>query len=126
MAEPTIETRLLKRFIVMTTDKSMIHELNRLIHEPWKMHIETDLDNIGDWNDVLLYRFLLLDLDEIEVFDPLDIIRLIRMQFQINLPVFCFNGDEAMQQEMRLSRADRFFSRQQMLDMLPKFFAQYT
>jgi len=126
VAEPTIETRLLKRFIVMTTDKSMTDELTMLVHDPWQMHIETDLDNIGDWNDVLLYRFLLLDLDEVEAFDPLDVIRLIRMQFQINLPVFCFNGDETIQQEMRLSRADRFFSRHQMLDMAPKFFAQYV
>ncbi len=126
MAEQTIETRLLKRFIVMTTDQSMIHELNRLLHEPWQMHIETELDSLGGWHEVLLYRFLLLDLDEVEAYDPLDVMRLIRMQYQINLPVFCFNGDEAMQQDMRLSRADRFFSRHQMLAMLPKFFAQYT
>jgi hypothetical protein len=74
---------------------------------------------------VLLHRFLLLDLDEIDAFDPLDVIRVLRMQYQINLPVFCFGGDQDIQDEMRLSRADRFFDRDEMITRLPDFLEQY-
>ena len=52
-------------------------------------------------------------------------IRILRTQFQINVPVFCFGGDEDIQDEMRLARADRFFSREEMLEMLPQFCEQY-
>jgi hypothetical protein len=47
------------------------------------------------------------------------------MEYQINLPVFCFGGDEDIRDEMRLSRADRFFDREEMLERLPEFLRQY-
>jgi hypothetical protein len=47
------------------------------------------------------------------------------MQYQINLPVFCFGGDQDIQDEMRLSRADRFFDRDEMITRLPDFLEQY-
>jgi len=125
MSSPTIEQRLQKRFILMSTHTDFQGKLELLIPELWKMSVITNLDDLGEWDEVLLYRFLLLDLDEFDAFDPLDVIRQIRMQYQINIPVFCFGGDTDIQDEMRLSRADRFFSTEQMLATLPQFFEQY-
>lgn len=122
---PTIEQRLQQQIILMSTDTGFISSANNMLPPGWALKVVTDLYDIGDWSDVLLYRFLILDLNEIEAFDPLDVIRMIRMQFQINIPVFCFGGDEDLQEEMRLSRADRFFTRETMLEMLPMFFRQY-
>lgn len=126
MPEPTIEKRLQKRLILMSCDAQMIASVENLLPADWQIQVVTDLDELGDWDEVLLFRFLLLDLDEINAFDPLDVIRQLRMQFQINIPVFCFGGDQTIQNEMRLSRADRFFDRAQLIEMLPEFFKQYN
>jgi hypothetical protein len=125
MSEPTIARRLERRIIVMTRDTEMLSKLQACVEPPWRLVPVTDLEDLGPWNEVLLYRFLLLDLDEVEVFDPLDVIRILRMEYQINLPVFCFGGDADIQDEMRLSRADRFFTRDEMLERLPEFLRQY-
>ena len=126
MSEPTIERRLQRKYIVMSANAAMLEQLAGLTPEGWEMVQITDLDDIGDWHEVLLHRFILLDLDEVEAFDPLDVIRILRTQFQINVPVFCFGGDEDIQDEMRLARADRFFSQEEMLEMLPQFCEQYS
>lgn len=125
MTEPTIARRLERRIILMTQDSEMIRQVRACLEAPWEATVVTDLEDLGEWNEVLLYRFLLLDLDEVEVFDPLDVIRILRMEYQINLPVFCFGGDADIQDEMRLSRADRFFSREAMVERLPEFLRQY-
>ena len=125
MTEPTIARRLERRIIVMTRNAQMLDQLQACVEPPWEMVPVTDLEDLGPWNEVLLYRFLLLDLDEVEAFDPLDVIRILRMEYQINLPVFCFGGDADIQDEMRLSRADRFFTRDEMLERLPEFLRQY-
>jgi len=126
MSAPTIESRLQKRMILMTANAQMIAAVEKLLPSDWQLSVVTDLEQIGEWNEVLLYRFLLLDLDEIDAFDPIDVIRQIRMQFQINIPVFCFGGDTDVQEEMRLARADRFFSQEELLLMLPEYFSQYA
>ena len=125
MAEPTIQRRLEKRLILMSRDGDMTEHLRTSLPDDWHMEVTTDLEALGAWNEVLLYRFLLLDLDEIEVFDPLDVIRLLRMEYQINLPVFCFGGDADIRDEMRLARADRFFDRDEMVAKLPEFIRMY-
>ncbi|HKK14199.1 MAG TPA: hypothetical protein VKA14_06010 [Gammaproteobacteria bacterium] len=125
MTEPTIEKRLQRRFIVMTTDPEMQRRLLETTPQGWEMAVVDDVEDLGDWHEALLYRFLLLDLDEVEAFDPLDVIRVLRMQYQINLPVFCFGGDEELRDEMRLARADRFFGREEVLERLPQFLEQY-
>lgn len=125
MAEPTIKKRLQRKFILMTTDSAIESALRAQVPSGWEMHTITDLDALGDWHDVLLYRFLLLDLDEIDAFDPLDVIRTLRMQYQINVAVFCFGGDRDIRDEMRLSRADRFFERDEIAALLPKFLEQF-
>lgn len=125
MNQPTIERRLQRRCILMTCDAGMEAAVRECMPAGWDLHRITDLAEIGDWHEVLLYRFLLLDLDEVDAFDPLDVIRELRIGHQINLPVFCFGGDEELRDEMRLSRADRFFDRDELLALLPRFFAQY-
>lgn len=125
MPEPTIEERLRRRFIVMSADSEMCAELRAQVPEDWEMVTVTDLDEVGEWNDILLHRFIVLDLDEVEAFDPLDVIGQLRMEYQINTPVLCFGGDADLQEEMRLARADRFFTREEMVQRLPQFLAQY-
>ncbi|WP_017926695.1 hypothetical protein [Thioalkalivibrio sp. HL-Eb18] len=125
MSEPTIQRRLEKRLILMSRDQAMIEQIGAALPDDWHLHPVTDLEDLGAWNEVLLYRFLLLDLDEIEVFDPLDVIRILRMEYQINLPVFCFGGDQDIRDEMRLARADRFFDRGEMVEKLPEFIRMY-
>jgi len=125
MSEPSIARRLERRIILMTRDPEMIRNVEAVLEPPWQLVTVTDLEDLGAWNEVLLHRFLLLDLDEVEAFDPLDVIRTLRMEYQINLPVFCFGGDEDIRDEMRLSRADRFFDREEMLERLPEFLRQY-
>lgn len=109
----------------MVSDQEMLERIRSVTPEGWGMVQVTDLEDLGDWHEVLLYRFILIDLDEIDAFDPLDVIRTLRMHYQINVPVFCFGGDEDIQDEMRLARADRFFTPDELLEMLPRFFEQY-
>ena len=126
MGEPTIQRRLQRKYILMTADQDMVARCRDLTPEGWELVQVTDLDDIGDWHEILLHRFIMLDLEEVEAFDPLDVIRIIRTQYQINTPVFCFGGDDDIRDEMRLARADRFFDREGMLMMLPEFLEQYA
>lgn len=126
MVSPTIEKRLQRKYVLMTTDQEMVTALRAQTPPNWEMVVCTDIDDLGEWGEVLLNRFLLLDLDEWEVFDPIDVIRLLRMQYQINIPVFCFGGDEDIQDEMRISRADRFFTREEMLDRFQEIQSQFN
>lgn len=126
MSEPTIERRMQRKLIAMTTDESMLEGIRATVPaDRWEVIQVTDLDDLGPWNEVLLYRFLLLDLDEYDAFDPIDVIRALRMEYQINIPVLCFGGDDEIRDEMRLNRADRFFDRDEMIEKLPQFVAQY-
>jgi hypothetical protein len=122
---PTIESRMERRFIVMTTREGFLQALDLLIPDGWTRVTVTALDAIGPWNEILLHRFMLLDLDDPGAFDPLDVIETLRMEYQINLPVFCLGGDADLQGEMRLARADRFFTEAELLEMLPRFFELY-
>lgn len=125
MAEPTIERRLQRKFILMTRDETMRQALAAQVPEDWEMVCVSELEAIGDWHEILLYRFLLLDLDEIDAFDPLDIIHLLRREYMLNIAVFCFGGDVEIRDEMRMARADRFFEREEIVAMLPAFLQQY-
>lgn len=125
MSEPTIERRLQRKFILMSADPEMRETVAARAGENWEMEAITDLEQIGDWHEILLFRFLLLDLDEVDVFDPLDVINLLRREYMLNIAVFCFGGDEDIRDEMRMARADRFFDRDELLAMLPEFFKQY-
>ncbi len=126
MAGPTIAARLKRRFLVMTADVALRETLRALVPPDWEMVAITSLDEAGDWDEILLYRFLLLDLDEVEAFDPIDVIRTLRMEYLLQIAVLCFGGDADIQDEMRMSRADRFYTREQIAIVLPQFLAQYA
>ncbi len=126
MTAPTIAARLKRRFLVMTADVALRETLRALVPSDWEMVAITSLDEAGDWNEILLYRFLLLDLDEVEAFDPIDVIRTLRMEYLLQIAVLCFGGDTDIQDEMRMSRADRFYGREQIVTVLPQFLAQYA
>lgn len=125
MAAPTVAQRLLRRFLVMTTDTALQTALRSVVPAEWEMVVVCDLEEVGDWNEILLYRFLLLDLDEVVAFDPIDVIRAIRMEYLLQIAVLCFGGDQDIRDEMRMSRADRFYERDQIVTVLPQFLAQY-
>lgn len=126
MAEPTVEQRMQRKFILMTADADMQAALQGQVEPGWEMVVVTDLSDLGAWNDILLYRFLLMDLDEVDAFDPLDVIAMVRRELMLNIAVFCFGGDEVIRDEMRLARADRFFDREEMVRRLPEFLRQYA
>ncbi len=126
MATPTIAARLRRRFLLMTTDVAVRERLQAQVPTDWEMVAITSLDEAGDWNEILLYRFLLLDLDEVEAFDPIDVIRTLRMEYLLQIAVLCFGGDTDIQDEMRMSRADRFYTREEIVTVLPQFLAQYA
>lgn len=125
MAGPTIAARLKRRFLLMTTDEALREALRACVPADWEMAAITSLDEAGEWNEILLYRFLLLDLDETRAFDPIDVIRTLRMEYLLQIAVLCFGGDADIQDEMRMSRADRFYTRDQIVTVLPQFLAQY-
>lgn len=126
MPTPTIAARLTRRFLLMTADEHMREALQVQVPHDWEMVSVNSLDDVGTWDEILLYRFLLLDLDESVVFDPIDVIRTIRMEYLLQIAVFCFGGDADVQDEMRMSRADRFYTRDQLVTVLPQFLVQYS
>jgi hypothetical protein len=126
MAGPTIAARLKRRFLLMTNDVAMREQLKAQVPADWEMVAITSLDEAGEWSEILLYRFLLLDLDEVEAFDPIDVIRTLRMEYLLQIAVLCFGGDADIQDEMRMSRADRFYKREEIVTVLPQFLAQYA
>lgn len=125
MAEPTVERRLQRKFVLMSVDQELIARLRERAGAEWEVVVITDLEELGDWNDILLYRFLLLDLDEADAFDPLDVISLLRREYMLNIAVFCFGGEQDLVDEMRMARADRFFARDEIVERLPQFLEQY-
>ncbi len=125
MVEPTIERRLQRRFILMTRDDALRQSLVAQVPEDWEMVSVDDLQEIGDWHEILLHRFLLIDLDEYDAFDPLDVIHLLRREYLVNIAVFCFGGEQDIRDEMRMARADRFFDRDAIAAMLPVFLRQH-
>lgn len=125
MAIPTIESRLQRKFIVMSRDEALLSALRAAVPAEWLMVETHDLEEIGGFQDVLQHRFILLDLDEYDAFDPLDVIRAVRMELMLNVPIFCFGGASDVRDEARLSRADRFFERDEILEKMKLFCEQY-
>ena len=125
MATPTIEARRQRKFIVMSTDQALLGVLRAALPDGWQLVETLDLDELGEFQDILLHRFMLLDLDDYEVFDPLDVIRTVRMEYMLNVPIFCFGGAPDVRDEARLSRADRFFERNEMVEKMSLFCHQY-
>ncbi|MHB8347329.1 MAG: hypothetical protein ACYDHM_09110 [Acidiferrobacterales bacterium] len=125
MGEPTIAKRLQRRFILMTSDADIEALLRAAVPDGWEMVATPSLEEIGDWADILLYRFILMDLDATQGFDPVEVVHDLRTQHMLQTAVFCFGGDPALRDAMRLNRADRFFEREEIAGRLGSFLQQY-
>lgn len=125
MTLPTLEARLARKLIVMTTDAPLLGRLRAALPPGWALTECTDLSALGGYQDVLLHRFILLDLDEAQAFDPLAVIEQVRMEMMLNVPIFCFGGDPATRDQARLARADRFFEREEIVEKLKLYCDQF-
>ncbi len=122
---PSISDRMRKRFILMASDPDLRAVVVTTTPEGWEMTEATDLDDLGDWQEVLLHRFMLLNLDDPEIADPIELIDTLRREYQLNIAVFCLGGSQERRDAARSVRADRFFDRDVGLQRLPEFFAQF-
>ncbi|CDQ12001.1 conserved protein of unknown function [Acidithiobacillus ferrivorans] len=122
---PSISDRMRKRFILMASDPELRVAVVTTTPEGWEMTEATDLDDLGDWQEVLLHRFMLLNLDDPEIGDPIELIDTLRREYQLNIAIFCLGGSQERRDAARSARADRFFDRDTGLQRLPEFFAQF-
>jgi len=125
VATPTIASRLQRRFIAMSSDQNLIARLHDELPGGWEMTVTVDLDELGGFQDILQYRFVLLDLDDCETFDPLGVIRQIRRELMLNIAIICFGGAPDVRNEARLARADRIFERCEIVEKMKLFCNQY-
>lgn len=117
---PTIGRRLQPGFIVISTDEAMVGDLRAVAGEDWQVEPVASIDDIGDWGKILLYRFILMDLDSGPE-DPGEEVRRIRQEYMVNTPVLCFGGDQDLRDRVRPEGADRFFDREELKQRLPEF-----
>lgn len=125
MTVPTIASRLRRRCIVMSSDAALAAKLRSALPAGWEMTQTVDFGELGGFDEILQYRFLLLDLDERGAFDPVKTVRLVRMELMLNLAIFCFGGASELRDEARLARADRFFERDEIAARLGQFCDQF-
>jgi hypothetical protein len=125
MAQPTIQSRLRRRFILMSRDARLESELRAALPDKWEMIVVSALDDVGGFEEILQHRFMLLDLDESGAFEPLEVLETLRVDLMLNLPVFCFGGAAAVRDAARRARADRFFRRDEIVGRTAGFCEQY-
>ena len=126
MTEPTIAARLQRKFIVMSNDAAFHEALLTAAPEGWEMVATLDLESLGTFDKILMYRFIFLDLECLtDDFDPQDAIRQVRMEWMLNIAIFCFGGSDDERDQARLNRADRFFERDEAVIRLGQFCHQY-
>lgn len=124
MAQPTVASRLERRFVLCSSDAQLKVLLRGSIPDAWEMVQTTELAALGDFAAVLQYRFLILDLED-AAFDPLDIIDTVRREMMLNIAILCLGGDSALRDAARLARADRFFERSAAVEVMLQFCSQY-
>ncbi|MDD2750337.1 MAG: hypothetical protein PHX24_09685, partial [Acidithiobacillus sp.] len=64
---PSIDDRMRKRFILMNSDAALRQEVESSIPEKWEMTEATDLDAFDEWQEILLHRFMLLNLEDPQI-----------------------------------------------------------
>ncbi|MDH4149520.1 MAG: hypothetical protein OEV67_03285 [Betaproteobacteria bacterium] len=124
MAQPTVASRLAPRLVLCSSDTDLEQRLRAALPETWDMMRITELDALGDFAEILQYRFLLLDLED-AAFDPLDVIDTLRRELMLNIAIVCLGGDPGLRDAARLARADRFFERSAAVDVMRQFCSQY-
>lgn len=124
MAQPTVASRLQRRFALISGDAALAAQLHAALPDGWEFTHTADLATLGDFAAVLQHRFLLLDLDAV-VFDPLEVVDTVRRDLMLNIAIVCIGGDPALCDAARLARADRFFGRAVAVEVMLQFCSQY-
>lgn len=110
MAQPTIESRRRRRLLLMSASTHAALALKARVPSGWEVVETLDLDSIGDLAEVLQLRLALIDLDESDVFDPVDAIKCIRAELMVNVPIFGFSGTPTDRDAARMAGADRLLA----------------
>lgn len=121
---PTIASRRDRRVIAMTTDPDLLGAIRTALPEAWQVRQAASFDAIGDFDEVLQHRYLVLDLDA-TAFDPLEIIREARVELMLNIPIFGFGGDAGMRAAALQGRADRCFDRSAIADRVAAYCIEF-
>lgn len=124
MAQPTVASRLRRRFALLGNDAGLGQALREALPEGWEMVQSARVSDLGDFAEILQHRFLLLDLDDPGL-DALDAIDTLRRELMLNIAIICIGGDAALRDAARLARADRFFGRTEAVGVMQRFCAQY-
>jgi len=124
VAQPTVTSRLQRRFALISGDAPLAAQLQAALPHGWEFTHTADLATLGDFAAVLQYRFLLLDLDA-ALYDPLEVIETVRRDLMLNIAIVCIGGDPALRDAARLARADRFFGREAASEVMLQFCSQY-
>lgn len=107
--QPTIQRRLQPSFIVVSTDDDLIARMRTQAGD-WKVTVTPVIDEVGEWHQILLYRFILFDLDHSGEEVAAQVERL-RMQHMVNTPAFGVGGTQEQRDAARKAGCDRFFDR---------------
>ena len=103
----TIEARLARKLIVFSSDEALRQALAGALPADWQASFARSAAEVGEFQDVLLHRFALLDLEPGEDLDPVETVRAIRSEMLLNIPIFCFGGDawhfSKIRQNLRIS-----------------------
>lgn len=124
MSTPSLQSRLRRRLILLSSDAALAAQVTQMLPPQWELSVSTALAALGGFADILQHRFLLVDLDD-QAFDPVAAVREVRSTLMLNIPIFAFGGLQALRDQARLARADRFFERGEIVAMLPQFCEQF-
>ncbi len=124
MATPTIASRRLRRFILLSGDAALAAALAAELPEGWEMTRSADVEALGGFAEILQHRFLLLDLEHAAT-EPVAAITTLRRDLMLNIAIVCLGGSKAVRDAARLARADRFFERPEAVERMRQFCAQY-
>jgi hypothetical protein len=124
MAVPTLESRRRRRVLIMSASAQMGQALRVALPEGWECVESLDLEEIGGFEDVLQLRFIVIDLDPLGVWDPVDAVAQVRSELMLNVPILCFGSDKAQHDRARMAGADRFFNPAEIVEALPEFCGQ--
>lgn len=119
----SVAQRLARRLALVSGDEALAERLERALPESWRLSRARAIGEIGEFQDVLLHRFVLVDLDSA---GALEAIEEIRGEMMLNVPIFCLGGDAAARDAARRARADRFFGRDEITALLPKLCEQFA
>jgi len=124
MTQPTVASRLERRLVLFSSDESLGAAVRAACPVGWTVLQAPDVADLGGFADILQCRFLLLDLDD-AAFDPLEVIDTLRRELMLNIAIICLGGDAALRDAARLARADRFFDREDAVEVMRRFCGQY-